>query len=366
MTLNRATTPLTGPLFCSHCDEGFEEKEKLVNTNGEILHQRCFVCAQCFKPFDKTEIYYEFGGRKYCEHDFQVLFAPCCGKCRQFIIGRVIKALNNSWHPNCFNCQLCQRPLADQGFIKNNGRALCHDCNVLEKAAAVGRYVCQKCKDFIDEQPLKIKGEPYHAYHFNCRNCGVELRSDARQVKEDLYCIKCHDKMGIPICGACRRPIEERIVTALGKHFHVDHFVCARCERPFLGKRHYERKGLAYCELHYYQLFGHQCFVCQQVIKGDVIRALNKYWCVQHFACAFCDTKLIANKSKFYDVDSKPCCKKCYEKFPRDVRKRLAEQHRRDKKAQQQQQQSAQQQQQQNNNNPNFNNINNGETTIVR
>ena len=24
--------------------------------------------------------------------------------------------------------------------------------------------------------------------------------------------------MGIPICGACRRPIEERVVTALGMH----------------------------------------------------------------------------------------------------------------------------------------------------
>lgn len=151
------------PLFCSHCDEGFKEKEEIVNTNGEVLHQSCYLCAQCFKPFDKTEIYYEFAGRKYCEHDYQVLFAPCCGKCRQFIIGRVIKALNNSWHPNCFNCQLCQRPLADQGFIKNNGRALCHDCNVLEKAASIGRHLCEKCKDYIDadETPLKIKVSYY-------------------------------------------------------------------------------------------------------------------------------------------------------------------------------------------------------------
>ena len=23
----------------------------------------------------------QFEGRKYCEHDFHVLFAPCCGKC---------------------------------------------------------------------------------------------------------------------------------------------------------------------------------------------------------------------------------------------------------------------------------------------
>ena len=31
---------------------------------------------------------------------------------------------------------------------------------------------------------------------------------------------RCHDKMGIPICGACRRPIEERVVTALGKNWY--------------------------------------------------------------------------------------------------------------------------------------------------
>lgn len=143
--------------------------------------------------------------------------------------------------------------------------------------------------------------------------------------------------MGIPICGACRRPIEERIVTALGKHFHVDHFVCASCERPFLGKRHHEMKGLAYCEQHFYQLFGRKCFTCQQIIKGDVINALDKYWCVQHFVCAFCETRLIAEKSKFHDIESKPCCKKCYKKFPRSFRKRLAEQYKRDEKLSKQQ-----------------------------
>jgi hypothetical protein len=45
----------------------------------------------------------------------------------------------------------------------------------------------------------------------------------------------------------------------------VEHFVCAKCEKPFLGNRHYERKGLAYCETHYHQLFGNLCYVCNQV-----------------------------------------------------------------------------------------------------
>ena len=52
-----------------------------------------------------------------------------------------------------------------------------------------------------------------------------ELNGTARELRGELYCLPCHDKMGIPICQACHRPIEERIVTALGKHWHVE--VCS-------------------------------------------------------------------------------------------------------------------------------------------
>ena len=75
---------------CARCDDGFEPKAKIVNSNGELFHSSCFVCAQCFRPFPDG-VFYEFEGRKYCEHDFHVLFAPCCAKCGEFIIGRVIK-----------------------------------------------------------------------------------------------------------------------------------------------------------------------------------------------------------------------------------------------------------------------------------
>lgn len=59
----------------------------------------------------------------------------------------------------------------------------------------------------------------------NCFIYRVELKEDAREVDLELYCLRCHDKMGIPICGACRRPIEERVVHALGKTWHVE--VCS-------------------------------------------------------------------------------------------------------------------------------------------
>ncbi|XP_035991599.1 LIM and senescent cell antigen-like-containing domain protein 1 [Fundulus heteroclitus] len=214
---------------------------------------------------------------------------------REFIIGRVIKAMNNSWHPDCFCCDICQAVLADVGFVKNAGRK--------------------------------------------------ELTADARELKEELFCLPCHDKMGVPICGACRRPI---VVNAMGKQWHVEHliivtvrwppikvplplckiivslqhFVCAKCEKPFLAHRHYERKGLAYCETHYNQLFGDVCYHCNRVIEGDVVSALNKAWCVSCFSCSTYNTKLTL-KNKFVEFDMKPVCKKCYEKFPLELKKRL-------------------------------------------
>ncbi|XP_070320076.1 LIM and senescent cell antigen-like-containing domain protein 2 isoform X3 [Odocoileus virginianus] len=374
---------------CQRCQARFAPAERIVNSNGELYHEHCFVCAQCFRPFPEG-LFYEFEGRKYCEHDFQMLFAPCCGSCGkastmpgkqgwesrepclseqwpsdpcahhlpklwggrpgarqsqvgssveelwrgraqgqqdlspagEFIIGRVIKAMNNNWHPGCFRCELCDVELADLGFVKNAGRHLCRPCHNREKAKGLGKYICQRCHLVIDEQPLMFKNDAYHPDHFSCTHCGKELTAEARELKGELYCLPCHDKMGVPICGACRRPIEGRVVNAMGKQWHVEHFVCAKCEKPFLGHRHYEKKGLAYCETHYNQLFGDVCYTCSHVIEGDVVSALNKAWCVHCFSCSTCNSRLTL-KNKFVEFDMKPVCKRCYEKFPLELKKRL-------------------------------------------
>ena len=40
----------------------------------------------------------------------------------KFVIGRVIKAMQANWHPDCFRCEICNDRLADSGFVKNAGR----------------------------------------------------------------------------------------------------------------------------------------------------------------------------------------------------------------------------------------------------
>ena len=208
---------------CHHCKDTLEDNTKIINSNGDLFHTKCFACAQCFQPFPNG-IFYEFDNRKYCEHDFQVLFAPCCGKCSEFITGRVIRALSSNWHPSCLTCDHCEKPVADIGFSKVGGVAVCKDCAT--KLRQHSGMLCRKCHGAIEGDPLRWQGELYHPYHFSCTGCQVELTASAREVRSrpgitanklnELYCLRCHDKMNIPICGACRRPIEGRVVTALG------------------------------------------------------------------------------------------------------------------------------------------------------
>ena len=36
---------------CQFCRGTLDQNSKLINSNGNLYHTRCFVCAQCFQPF---------------------------------------------------------------------------------------------------------------------------------------------------------------------------------------------------------------------------------------------------------------------------------------------------------------------------
>ncbi|XP_065194282.1 LIM and senescent cell antigen-like-containing domain protein 1 [Sycon ciliatum] len=305
--------------FCSKCREPFAYQEKILNSGGQSFHERCFVCVQCFQPFPEG-LFYEFEGRKYCEYDFQTLYAPCCGGCGKFVIGRVIKALGQSWHPDCFRCINCDKSLADVGFVKMYGRPYCKPCHAELKDS--GKHICQKCNLPIHGDHITYKYNIVHPHHFNCKQCAKPLTAQCKIRDDELYCLRCYDKLESAICGACRRPIEGRIIHALGKMWHPEHFVCAHCERPFDGRRHFERKGLAYCEQHYNMLFGDTCFYCTKIISGEACADMGKSWCTHHFRCKACEQPL-SIKQKYLEYDMQPICKKCYERLPQELRRRL-------------------------------------------
>jgi len=43
---------------CVRCKGYFQTNEQMINSNGEIYHEECFVCSQCFQKFPDG-LYYE-------------------------------------------------------------------------------------------------------------------------------------------------------------------------------------------------------------------------------------------------------------------------------------------------------------------
>ncbi|VDK48183.1 unnamed protein product [Anisakis simplex] len=314
---------------CARCQQLFASGEVFISTGSKTWHNECFRCslfgtfphqwhqslsmvfrcAQCFCSL-LNDMHFTVDGRNYCEHDFKALYAPTCAKCKDFIMGRVIKAANCSWHPQCFRCEQCNTQLDNEGVWHYAGRNLCMTCNKLAKKE--GGKLCSKCFTYIEPgKQLRYRHEDYHAYHFNCNKCGyspqfratVELNEKARIHRDDLYCPRCFDQM-CHVCAACRHPIDdERSVFALQKHWHIDHFLCAKCEKPFYGSKHFEKRERAYCE---------SCYK-----KG-----WNSCW---RMYCWEGEGQKEGRKtiSKVIEMDMRPICKKCFDKFPKELKQRM-------------------------------------------
>lgn len=305
---------------CARCKLPFANNEVFISTESRNWHNECFRCVQCFELLHEN-LHFLVDGRNYCEHDFKTLYAPSCAKCKNFIIGRVIKTANYSWHPECLVCEQCGKNLDSEGVWHYGGRNLCITCN--KNAKKESGKICSKCNMYIElDKVLRYQQEDYHAYHFKCTACKEELTENARLLKEDLYCPRCYDKL-CKICSACHYPIdEERCIVALGKFWHKDHFMCAKCEKPFYGSKHYEKKERAYCESCYKKTFADVCYKCNSGLTGANLKVFAKYWCPECYTCSTCDRQL-DQKSKVIEMDMRPVCKKCFDRFPKELKQRM-------------------------------------------
>lgn len=49
-----------------------------------------------------------------------------CGGCNGSIIGRIVSAMAQRWHPNCFRCTICNELLEHVSSYEHDGRPYCH------------------------------------------------------------------------------------------------------------------------------------------------------------------------------------------------------------------------------------------------
>ena len=53
-----------------------------------------------------------------------------------------------------------------------------------------------------------------------------------------------------------------QVVTAMGRTWHPEHFVCTHCQEEIGSRNFFEREGRPYCEQDYHKLFSPRCYYC--------------------------------------------------------------------------------------------------------
>ncbi|XP_032585852.1 PDZ and LIM domain protein Zasp isoform X14 [Drosophila mojavensis] len=185
---------------------------------------------------------------------------------------------------------------------------------ILNKAAGPGVRIplCNSCNVQIRGPFITALGRIWCPDHFICvnGNCRRPLQ-DIGFVEEkgDLYCEYCFEKYLAPTCSKCAGKIKGDCLNAIGKHFHPECFTCGQCGKIFGNTPFFLEDGNAYCEADWNELFTTKCFACGFPVEaGDRwVEALNHNYHSQCFNCTFCKQNL--EGQSFYNKGGRPFCK---------------------------------------------------------
>ncbi|KAF6278350.1 paxillin [Rhinolophus ferrumequinum] len=232
-----------------------------------------------------------------------------CGACKKPIAGQVVTAMGKTWHPEHFVCTHCQEEIGSRNFFERDGQPYCEkDYHNLFSPR------CYYCNGPILDKVVTALDRTWHPEHFFCAQCGAFFGPEGFHEKDGkAYCRKDYFDMFAPKCGGCTRAILENYISALNTLWHPECFVCRECFTPFINGSFFEHDGQPYCEVHYHERRGSLCSGCQKPITGRCITAMAKKFHPEHFVCAFCLKQL--NKGTFKEQNDKPYCQNCFLKL---------------------------------------------------
>ncbi|KAI9233500.1 MAG: LIM domain protein, partial [Podila humilis] len=172
-------------------------------------------------------------------------------------------------------------------------------------------FICSSCNEAISGMMITAMGKRWHSDHFVCTVCNTNLEHVQFFQRDGLpYChFDYHDKFS-PKCGHCNSAIENECLTALGKSWHPGHFFCRECGDPFEEDGYMVHDDFPYCEKDYLRLFAPKCAGCQDPIQGDFISALKGKWHRDCFGCTVCHIGF--DTTSYYVENGKPYCQAHY------------------------------------------------------
>ncbi|XP_020789855.1 filamin-binding LIM protein 1 [Boleophthalmus pectinirostris] len=118
------------------------------------------------------------------------------------------------------------------------------------------------------------------------------------------------------VCGFCRKSVNlsEPAIEALNRTYHEACFQCRSCHIPLAGKQYYNKAGIPLCE-DCYQASLELCWACGEVIKYQVMRALERAYHPQCFMCTTCKQQIGEQRFAQGEVGEVYCLPDYYRKY---------------------------------------------------
>ncbi|XP_057562578.1 actin-binding LIM protein 2 isoform X1 [Hippopotamus amphibius kiboko] len=112
------------------------------------------------------------------------------------------------------------------------------------------------------------------------------------------------------LCNTCGNVCRGEVLRVQNKYFHIQCFVCKACGCDLAEGGFFVRQGEYICTRDYQRLYGTRCFSCDQFIEGEVVSALGKTYHPDCFVCAVC--RLPFPPGDRVTFNGKECmCQKC-------------------------------------------------------
>ncbi|KAK0628431.1 hypothetical protein B0T17DRAFT_588549 [Bombardia bombarda] len=149
--------------------------------------------------------------------------------------------------------------------------------------------ICKKCGEPLMGQFVRALDGTFHLDCFKCRDCGEIVASKFFPADDEngegqypLCETDYFRRLGL-LCHKCGGALRGSYITALDRKYHVDHFTCSLCPTVFGAQdSYYEHDSQVYCHYHYSTQFAQRCSGCQTSILKQFVEIFrngqNQHW----------------------------------------------------------------------------------------
>ncbi|XP_048360447.1 zyxin isoform X2 [Sphaerodactylus townsendi] len=188
----------TSAELCDLCNKALSRTQPAVRALDKLFHVECFTCFKCERQLQGQQ-FYNVDEKPFCEECYAGTLEKCC-VCKQTITDRMLRATGNSYHPQCFTCVVCYKPLEGASFIVDKAnQPHCVDDYHRKYAPR-----CSVCTEPIMPEPGKDETvrvvaleKNFHMKCYKCEDCGKPLSIEADDngcfpLDGHVLCRKCH------------------------------------------------------------------------------------------------------------------------------------------------------------------------------